>query len=1117
MLQTQKFQTASQKMKKDQGSWFGAASAGNPATVRRASSAMQLSSRAPSEPRPGSVSPSINFSYPRARMHSPSGSVQSEPAEEHTLVYDPNSRRMVPRQDFFRRSLSVRDGSELKPLKKKKKNVSRSGSHLSKGTIGRTQSRSTDDLLGSGTMDQQATEDELLVGTTTRPALVKKPSIVKEEPEEEDLDEQPPPTQPATKTLPTKSANKRGKKKGESANGKTTPSSKAVVAARPDRVPSESPARSTRFASSTDQLAVRHEPPPRSLSPRKSALKHSSPTRAISPSDDGSEASALALSADDAMARKKSARVSWDDRNTVVVGESVQPQDAEPPLIPSPQVKKSWHGLVGGKQPKKDNKTADKEETMSPRPALPSFGSVREKKAKEPEERPLVRPAERTWSPQPSSTDAGESSDGVSVPDNVTTNTKDDTSEPTSSTAAVAEAADESSSDGGLMDDTSEDESSLGDKDSSADVPTISISQPSPRLPTENDHAEEEEEDANEPGESSTHAPTAQMDDIEELEENDGDQYSDAYEQIAEVEGDGFMSLDAVLESKPESQKKTSVVASVPSDANNEPADAEEAASSEERDDWENAKAYWKSLSLEQRRQLEVEALTEGGDHGDNKRDSAQSQSVEKPTASPKTSERSYQIQPGTSWDADNLNDAASPSKSSKLRKSPRQKDANQQLHQPQLTSVSMRKSMRGTRPTSADGHAQAVNNAVDNTVQMKKSLRQRPATADDQPRPVSYHERSKETVKSHHRNLSDDVASSPTSAGRGYGKNSKPRRRGSDSSESSFTRKGGGSGGAHEFRRSMRGSIREPQSPTQETKDTNRFSLRALSPTGFRRNSVSSLPAAAPGMGPGAGRMRQSLRGESVGATPRKRMSTFGRSPGKGNAGRGGSRFADSSDEEDEGPLQLFRSRFVDSSDEEDEEDLARPASQGRGLAKTLRSKTGRATASAVDLRSSANGFESPAPPIDDEILQSRPLEPPPAIGADGRPSTARRGSFISMLRRKKDPHTKISRDAAARQGPNSGGTESQFQNIESSGLHTRDDSWPLPDASPGDSEAERPFTAAGPVAGLNTKTSKFARRRSASQGMVGLNHTTLDGQHQPPPKKKKFGALRKMLGIHD
>ena len=95
---------------------------------------------------------------------------------------------------------------------------------------------------------------------------------------------------------------------------------------------------------------------------------------------------------------------------------------------------------------------------------------------------------------------------------------------------------------------------------------------------------------------------------------------------------------------------------------------------------------------------------------------------------------------------------------------------------------------------------------------------------------------------------------------------------------------------------------------------------------------------------------------------------------------------------------------------------------------------------------------------------------------------------------------------------------------------------SWPLPNADGTEAEDGRPGEPSRPstAGGITTapKKSFFLRRRSTSQGMVGLRQAPVDANGAVPPmpsipagfqqqpqqvKKKKFGALRKMFGIHD
>ncbi|KAG8624147.1 hypothetical protein KVT40_009123 [Elsinoe batatas] len=124
---------------------------------------------------------------------------------------------------------------------------------------------------------------------------------------------------------------------------------------------------------------VRHNPPPRSISPAKSALKHSpsssirttSPVATFSPQTrpPGSDTSdSMSLTSQDGIKttkRKKAARVSFDDSAIEHIHER------EEKLLTN-GVKNARRSLSPGLS---DEDMDD--ETMKPRPALPSFGSVR--------------------------------------------------------------------------------------------------------------------------------------------------------------------------------------------------------------------------------------------------------------------------------------------------------------------------------------------------------------------------------------------------------------------------------------------------------------------------------------------------------------------------------------------------------------------------------------------------------------------------------------------------------------------------------------------------------------------------------------------------------------------
>ncbi|GFF58880.1 woronin body major protein [Aspergillus udagawae] len=166
---------------------------------------------------------------------------------------------------------------------------------------------------------------------------------------------------------------------------------------------SSSPGRSARFSS---QLAVtgiaEHRPPPRSVSPVKSALKNA---RKSSLSPDGrnggvlrpgpsiSELSdATSVASDDGSRlgyRRKAVKVSFDD-DTEIVGVAASPPTSPEELTPEPPEKfrsrTGWFGVVKRKTSQGDTVHPDEfDEVLKPRPALPSFGSIRGRREDEPE------------------------------------------------------------------------------------------------------------------------------------------------------------------------------------------------------------------------------------------------------------------------------------------------------------------------------------------------------------------------------------------------------------------------------------------------------------------------------------------------------------------------------------------------------------------------------------------------------------------------------------------------------------------------------------------------------------------------------------------------------------
>ncbi|KAL2269587.1 hypothetical protein VTJ83DRAFT_1771 [Remersonia thermophila] len=191
-----------------------------------------------------------------------------------------------------------------------------------------------------------------------------------------------------------------------------------------ERTHSNSPARQAHFGPVQQTLTVKHSPPPRSVSPRKSALKHHASPSSSSPvvGDNASEASASGNSQDHQPAqRKKSARVSfYEDLETgdglpgdssAAAGDPWSAADnGSPSQHGAPHHHRhswlsnltrgrgrGWHKSDGGGGDHDGDDDDDGFVAMTPRPALPSFGSVRDRKPRDPSperivERPLVRP-----------------------------------------------------------------------------------------------------------------------------------------------------------------------------------------------------------------------------------------------------------------------------------------------------------------------------------------------------------------------------------------------------------------------------------------------------------------------------------------------------------------------------------------------------------------------------------------------------------------------------------------------------------------------------------------------------------------------------------------------------
>ncbi|KAI0838007.1 hypothetical protein F5Y06DRAFT_58978 [Hypoxylon sp. FL0890] len=1435
----QTFRTASQKMKTGHPSWYTEPS-GDPSNVRTSDAPMKTTKPQLQKPptittppqRPDSRSSSVNFSYPTAfRAQSPPASptsaqapqFSSPPAQrpvsppksnrasmssigsgraEQPMVYDPNSRRMVPRATADNVEYYVKEAAEKQPRKKKYTGLQKQGSQLAKGTVARVrgttvdadagdrhlprreqpvleatptmeearileepavkaiittagkpgqsqedsgmdqplQSQDMQNLRSGGQTQSRYSPDDPNTGSPAGPVSKNNPSVMQEESE---ISPQADVIQPSQKVLdrldavPTRQsiferpedpqlspqeaseAMRRQSKSTEQAESpmETTAEKKATfIENKPivelstevnsmRRSNSNSPARQARFsATPSDNLAVRHTPLPRSASPIKSALKRTSPTpREVSPSDKSSDMSGSRGASphqreDSTVPRKKSVRVSFDDRTmATVVGESAPAGNTEESILPSPQqAKRHWYSNIG--RSKRREFTLDDDEIMKPRPALPSFGSIREKKTRELGERPLVRPYEPTHSPAiPSSPELhpsnppGPSADSE-TPDELSLGQSSDQAigpilaqaqtsrnapnisrfrEPlppvvtsVEGSGYISDSIRSSDSDDDLLDsvagasdteelpntqitqpDTehnSQNNSTILEERKSAEpgmavpetinlqqeVPEIAVIQPSPKVPEQNTSATnvsvnrffdipgsfpdnesdttrdsqttskniEDETPSNPPPYVSpifepkaavhpnqpetlpqtTLATTTPLDAADgESTDSEASVYSDAYEDLSDVEGDGFLSLNAVVE-KPIDKIAPSQLPELPGDVPKEsgvtsqlqvneqlPVTAKSPQPAGEKDNWEQAKAFWRSLTAEKRLQLEREAMEEAGAEGDREEVAhpVRRNSGRKKVTQQRQTAAEAQLQHSIAATA-----PTEPVLTVKLERVHMIQPGSKPSHEPvgpPPTSSRMRTSLRAEKPEQANG--------------MRKTLRPQAGTGQaGQP----------STRRTAQRETRTPVSSRPSQAQSATGPTLTPPtnrpqtalpsdrpslpRRESDASDSSFKRNRPVRGGGF-----LRHSMRPQSSGTSHDviKGSGRFSLRSLSPAGSFRHSLTSNPVG--GAPPPA--MRRTLRSGSVSSQERILSSihfpSFGRSnkAPKTKRSKRSSRFGDS-DDEDKAELPNFHSRFDDSSDEESlrptSSSQAGPLSRGTLRAPTVGTAGFRRATPVPEVDE-----ESPALPDSDDEMPS-PLQSPrarPPVGGAGLtrstsealgtatltrsrsgrggfstsvsmpaiPNRERRSSLMGILRRNKraDPAGKIQRsglmESAARRDTKLERSDEQLRDIRSDRPSSprlqkrasvrRNDNWPLRESAEG--RSMKRSNSAGNLLDSGSTGSAAQRpdlsgRRSTSLGLPTAyddeqDNVTVDGLGHR--KKKKFGALRRMFGLDD
>jgi serine/arginine repetitive matrix protein 2 len=643
----------------------------------------------------------------------------------------------------------------------------------------------------------------------------------------------------------------------------------------------------------------------------------------------------------------------------------------------------------------------------------------------------------------------------------------------------------------------------------------------------------------------------------EDSSDSDNDSvYSDAAEDPSELYS-GFASLDAIVESPAVSKPTPGLAISTGSPTS--PVEKPDTSPT-----WTETTAYWQSLSERRRKELEERALKAQDSSSESESESEESEEDEEeeatavsvvpveppqPATPPKVKTKKPRAQLAATAAVNNTNAVAAtkqvkPSAMKHTLRSSPESDVSD-VNGPHLRGTmrntgSMPSTMRGTMRGSNGGLDVSKWSGASPTRQPKGALQKKamPMTP-PMSRPISHQGALNGTASS---------TAAPTL-----------RRTGSAGSASSFKRERGSSqaraDGKITMRRSMRDSSPQerPSSPPA-SRGFRRFSVRSLSPS----PSESGAPV----------HMRSSMRGSAGIGTPSLRSQNSPKPEKKSRLkspsrlGFGGSskskvvgapasipkpmmasRFA--ADLDDEEPRSKFVSRFADS----DDEDVDLPPVRG------IPRRKGEEDGDSTDLEGEESSDERPPVPlvpsvkdieaahaskpltngnVEGSILAGGSLRNSPGALASSkhapRPDemSKRRFSFLGMGSKKRASSVPPPQPRPL----SSGETASPHSKLQRRSTPNKlplvpEDSWPLPAPPKIGGEDDRPNTSDGVAGTPNVQRPDIGKRRSTNDaiGMKEREKRKVSfGMHGAEPiysgrtgKKKKFGTLRRMFGLHD
>lgn len=1011
-------------------------------------------------------------------------------------------------------------------------------------------------------------------------ALQKQPSVVREDWEGEEAESEvgtsPTPVRTTSKIqTPEANVSRKIETSGlrtEQKQADTVPAISNLKTPEP-RKPSLSPSRSARFSNrlSADMTeGQRHEPPPRSVSPRKSVLKHSPQTLGADRRRDSSvtPSEATDTSNEGRSKAKKSAHVTFDS-HPAIVGVSAEPETPVSPTVTSPQnmdKDKRWSAL--GKSQKRVvlSEDSDEEDSVRPRSALPTFSSVRNQRNEAPTE-----PSQRTLSSLSSSSSSSSlvSDNGPTTMD--TSISSDHAiggllareaeqkpsgmssfySQTTSQYDSGADAQKRSVLDTNTTLPTTISQKPLQTTDEASHLPSIAVLPATPgteedskptdqwlvEVPgsfpgqTQNSEAESSVEPSQKPVMYSSRttiaeSPSPALADIDHrrmpaIQEEDSDRdsvYSDAAEDLSDMEGDGFGSINAIVRSPVSPSPKFEPASADSPIVSPQPqltslADDREA-------EWTAAQAHWKDNAETAKRatlQPAAPIVEQQPAQPKNTTYSSQTNAERAPPAYSPASTISAAQKKSTTAPAAANRGPAQPAMRKSMRSEQEEPTVRTMRNRPRADSEEevqrpMRSSMRASpAPVPAPTRTPVVSSPpvpVQSTLQ-KKSMRTSAPPAQQRPPPY----------------VVDD-----------------------SDSDSSFRRRrrarANNAGGGGFARRSMRAGGAPEAAPAVD-----RRAVRSMSPVERRPFS----PAG------GQSTMKTTMRG-SVDKTPslrpappveRRSSSLFGRkkeakSPTRpmsmGNFSK--SRFAADSDDEGGRQSQAFKSRYADSSDEEGD---LRPV---RGIPRRNKDDDSTDLDDSSDEEASRKKKAVPVVPSSPQISE-RPTSPM------SMESKKKRGLFGRMKKDKDEPPVPALAPVATINGKDKASGKKPKQNAESAGLgfdsdaqkealieQTRQkllaasgqatsptqspnpgklqrrqtpqrimsDSWPLPPKIPDDEETPtRPYTSDGPSTPTRPELGRAPSSATAASSPTGSGSTGKTG------KKKRFPLLRKAFGLKD